>query len=74
MAAVSSWTTKEVGNWLRENGFVQYVDSFTTVHQIDGAALLLLTEDDLKQPPMQVRTTSDFVTSVAVHMTTLQFI
>lgn len=42
------WTTSDVCIWLRERGFGMYVDSFKR-HRIDGEALLLLTEKDLKE-------------------------
>ncbi|CAH1793415.1 unnamed protein product [Owenia fusiformis] len=54
-----NWTTQEVANWLQQNSFGKYVGELTEVHKIDGAALLTLTEDDLRQPPLQIRVLGD---------------
>lgn len=45
---VHSWSTKSVGRWLDSIGLPRYKDTFK-LHKIDGVALLLLTELDLKQ-------------------------
>ena len=42
------WKTSDVCIWLKEKGFGIYVDSFKR-HKIDGEALLMLTEKDLKE-------------------------
>lgn len=53
------WTTSDVCMWLREKGFGLYVDSFKK-HRIDGEALLLLTEKDLKED-LQITVSLDAV-------------
>ncbi|KAK7067096.1 Sphingomyelin synthase-related protein 1 [Halocaridina rubra] len=42
------WSVAEVGSWLDKQGFPQYKGTFAH-HRIDGEALLLLTEKDLKE-------------------------
>lgn len=51
---VESWSIKEVAFWLREQGFSEYVELLCTKHRVDGAALLCLTEHDLRSPPLQL--------------------
>lgn len=57
--SVSSWTTDDVAEWLRQNHFDKYVDLFTMQHQIDGRALVLLTENDLRSPPLALSVLGD---------------
>lgn len=40
--------------WLREQGFSEYVELICSRHRVDGAALLCLTEHDLRSPPLQL--------------------
>ncbi|KAK4299027.1 hypothetical protein Pmani_028663 [Petrolisthes manimaculis] len=42
------WTNEDVGRWLEAQGLGQYKHGFTR-HKINGEALLLLTEKDLKE-------------------------
>jgi len=42
------WTTEDVEAWLKDNGFGHFKDLFCKKNSIDGAALLMLTEADLK--------------------------
>lgn len=51
---VEGWSIKEVALWLREHGFNDYVELLCTKHRVDGAALLCLTEHDLRSPPLQL--------------------
>lgn len=55
----SSWSCKQVGNWLKEIGFEKYKKLFCDEHKINGEALLTLTENDLKQPPLQLTILGD---------------
>ena len=59
MAKAVEWSCDEVGDWLQENGFSQYCELFCREHKIDGLALLSLVEDDLKQPPINIRILGD---------------
>ena len=52
---VLEWTCAEVQTWMHEQGFSRYVDIFTKQHLIDGPALLTLSENDLKSPPLQMK-------------------
>ncbi|XP_064632834.1 sphingomyelin synthase-related protein 1-like [Lineus longissimus] len=45
---VKDWTIPDVEKWLQKNGFPTYVYLLCKTHKIDGKALLLLTESDIK--------------------------
>ena len=53
------WTCKDVGLWLTENGFDDHADLFAKQHKIDGGALLVLNEDDLRNPPLELKVLGD---------------
>jgi len=59
MSNAVSWTCEEVAKWLEENNFSQYKDLFCEQHKIDGQVLLTLTENDLRQPPIQLSVLGD---------------
>lgn len=59
MADPGSWNCKQVGNWLKDNGFDKYKKLFCDEHKINGEALMTLTENDLKQPPLQLTILGD---------------
>lgn len=59
LRAVEKWSCRDVGIWLKKNGFKDYVEIFTKVHKIDGQTLLDLDEDDLRLPPLQIQTLGD---------------
>lgn len=56
---VFEWTTKDVSIWLQNAGFQQYADLFAVQHKIDGATLLMLSELDLRDPPLQIKCLGD---------------
>lgn len=56
---VDDWSTDDVSNWLTEHGFKKYCRLLCEDHQIDGAALLALTENDLRQPPIEIKVLGD---------------
>ncbi|EPB75437.1 hypothetical protein ANCCEY_05488 [Ancylostoma ceylanicum] len=56
---VFEWTTKDVSIWLHNAGFHQYADLFAVQHKIDGATLLMLSEIDLRDPPLQIKCLGD---------------
>lgn len=51
---IASWTSDDVARWLKSIGFSKFVDKFTQKNSIDGLTLLLLTEEDLKEPPLSI--------------------
>ena len=53
------WTTRDTASWLEKNGFKEYIQLLTCTHKIDGKALLLLTEKDLRTPPLQIQVLGD---------------
>ncbi|XP_074647609.1 sphingomyelin synthase-related protein 1-like isoform X2 [Tubulanus polymorphus] len=56
---VVNWTTDDVSKWLVENNFSRYVDLFCNQHDVDGTSLLMLTESDLRKPPLQLPVLGD---------------
>ena len=56
---VRNWTCKDVGLWLQRKGFTDYADLFRNDHKIDGKALLALNEDDLRNPPLELKILGD---------------
>lgn len=55
----TDWSVNDVSEWLIEKGFQQYRQLLCVEHQIDGQGLLSLTENDLKQPPIEIRVIGD---------------
>lgn len=58
-APVRSWTVKQVGRWLRDEGFGEYVELLCDQHRVDGSSLLTLSEFDLRSPPLQIKVLGD---------------
>ncbi|KAL3972135.1 protein unc-13 A/B/C [Sarotherodon galilaeus] len=56
---VSAWSCKQVAQWLKEEGFGQYVELLCTQHRLDGLSLLALTEADLRGPPLGLTVLGD---------------
>ncbi|CAJ0962414.1 unnamed protein product, partial [Mesorhabditis belari] len=56
---VLRWTTDDVRRWLLNKGFEKYSRLIADEHQIDGKILLLLTEDDLREKPLQITCLGD---------------
>uniref|UniRef100_A0A8B9JH77 Sphingomyelin synthase-related protein 1 n=1 Tax=Astyanax mexicanus TaxID=7994 RepID=A0A8B9JH77_ASTMX len=56
---VRHWSVKQVGRWLREEGFCDYVDLLCNKHRLDGTSLLTLTEYDLRSPPLELKVLGD---------------
>jgi hypothetical protein len=54
-----NWNCENVRQWLVSEGFPQYAKTFCDTHKIDGQVLLSLTENDLKQPPLQLSVLGD---------------
>jgi hypothetical protein len=48
-----------VALWLQENGYERYINLLTIVHRIDGRALLLISEADLRRPPLSMTVLGD---------------
>ncbi|XP_059477530.1 sphingomyelin synthase-related protein 1-like isoform X2 [Neocloeon triangulifer] len=59
-SAVLKWSSDHVKNWLHDCGHSDYVISLLCdEHKIDGKALLTLTENDLKSPPVSMKVLGD---------------
>lgn len=52
---VIDWSIENVREWLENKGHTKYVDLICNIHCIDGRALLLLTENDLRSPPLNIQ-------------------
>ena len=48
MLAVQEWSVEDVQGWLQNNGFGAYSDKLCGQHNVDGNALLMLQEEDLR--------------------------
>ena len=59
MADPGKWSCNQVSEWLKDNGFQKYCTLLCDEHQIDGQSLLSLTENDLKQPPIEIHVIGD---------------
>ena len=56
---VRKWSCEQVGLWLQRKGFTDYADLFRYEHKIDGKALLAINQDDLRNPPLQLKILGD---------------
>ena len=52
---VVEWDVERVRQWLQDNGFSSYAPLLCDKHRLDGNCLLMLTEQDLKQPPLEIK-------------------
>ncbi|KAK7868363.1 hypothetical protein R5R35_013653 [Gryllus longicercus] len=57
--SVLDWTVREVAEWLLKNGHGKYVKLFCDDHCIDGKALILLTESDIRNAPLSIQVMGD---------------
>ncbi|XP_040905364.1 sphingomyelin synthase-related protein 1-like isoform X2 [Toxotes jaculatrix] len=57
--SVSAWSCKQVAQWLKKEGFGEYVGLLCTQHRLDGVSLLALTEADLRGPPLGLTVLGD---------------
>uniref|UniRef100_A0A914YYB5 SAM domain-containing protein n=1 Tax=Panagrolaimus superbus TaxID=310955 RepID=A0A914YYB5_9BILA len=51
---IEEWSNQDVHRWLIDNGFKNIADEIAYNQKVDGSALLLITEDDLRQPPLSL--------------------
>jgi hypothetical protein len=56
---IEEWSTSDVYQWLIDNGFKHIADEIAYNQKVDGSALLLITEDDLRQPPLSLTCLGD---------------
>jgi len=57
--SVLTWTISDVRAWLTDIGMARYAKIFCDQHRIDGPALLMIQEPDLKQSPLQLEVLGD---------------
>lgn len=58
-SSVSTWSSKQVSGWLKQEGFGQYVELLCSKHRVDGPSLLTLGEADLREPPLGLTVLGD---------------
>ncbi|XP_045071522.1 sphingomyelin synthase-related protein 1-like, partial [Coregonus clupeaformis] len=58
-SSVSTWSSKQVSGWLKQEGFGQYVELLCSKHRVDGLSLLTLGEADLREPPLGLTVLGD---------------
>ena len=68
---VESWTCEDVRVWLDKQGFEENSYHLAVEHRIDGHVLLMLTEKDLRQPPLGLQRLGD-IKRLAHHIQKLQ--
>jgi len=51
---IHEWSVGDVATWLDQNGLSKHKQLLCEEHQLDGAAILSLTENDLRKPPVQM--------------------
>ena len=66
--SVMQWGQEEVRHWLAEVGLAKYTGLLVDEHQLDGPALLMLTEGDLRQPPLQVKHAARHMLWISTHI------
>lgn len=54
MSSVVNWSPRDVSIWLEKKGHGKYSRLLAEDHCIDGRALLLVNEADLKNPPISI--------------------
>jgi len=67
-----SWSTSDVRRWLTEVGLAKYAKQLCDHHKIDGPALLMLQEEDLKRPPLSFPILGD-IKHLTYHLNTLRY-
>ena len=58
-SSITTWTTNDVEQWLRTLNFSNLIERFCQQNGIDGLTLLLMKEEDLKQPPLSIERLCD---------------
>ena len=69
---VLQWTPSHVRSWLTGLGLAKYSKQLCDQHRIDGPALLMLQEEDLRQPPLSLDILGD-IKHLTYHINTLRF-
>ena len=53
-SSATEWTESHVKQWLTQCGFGSYAHLMCDIHKINGTALLMLSEKDLRSPPLSI--------------------
>ena len=69
---VLQWSSGDVKGWLTGLGLGRYAKQLCDQHRVDGPALLMLQEEDLRQPPLSLDILGD-IKHLAYHINTLRF-
>ena len=59
LGIVENWTCEGVSAWLESQDLGEYCELLSKIHKIDGKALLSLTEEDLRTPPVCISILGD---------------
>ena len=70
-AGVMSWGKEDVRAWLVRIGLERYSETLCDVHNMDGPALLMLQESDLRQSPLQMTVLGD-IKKLVFHLAELR--
>ena len=57
--SVLDWSISDVRSWLTELGMARYCSLFCDQHSITGQALVMMSERDLRQPPLELSVLGD---------------
>jgi len=68
----SQWTCQQTKDWLIKIGLSQYVGLLCDSHHIDGTALLMLQEEDLRKPPLEMKILGD-IKKLSFHLNQLRY-
>jgi len=71
-SSVLKWTPSDVRNWLVQLGMDRYAKLFCDQHKVDGLALLMLQEEDFKQPPLRLDILGD-IKRLTYHLNALRY-
>jgi len=70
--SVLSWSISDVRSWLTDLGMARYTKIICDQHKIDGHALLMLQEQDLRQPPLELEVLGD-IKHLVYHLNYLKY-
>lgn len=64
--SATEWTETHVKQWLIQCGFGSYAHLLCDIHKINGTALLMLTEKDLRSPPLSIEVNCQCITNFKI--------
>lgn len=64
-SSVLDWTGTDINEWLESIDLLEYSELFKE-HSIDGYTLLFMTENDLRNPPLSIKVSLEFLNSLVL--------